>query len=203
MLSVVIQAGGESRRMGKDKALMPFLGAPLIQRLIARLRLIADEMLITTNTPSAYQFLGLPLFPDKIPNRGALGGLFTALSASHYPLVAVIACDMPFINPTLLSAQREAIEASRADLAIPRTEQGLEPFHAIYRRETCLPWVHAALEEGRWRVDAWFDKVHLRIFTLEESKKYDPDLLSFMNVNTPEEFKKAEEIARKLDEKQS
>ncbi len=199
MLSVVIQAGGASRRMGKDKALMPFLGSALIQRSIARLGPIADELLITTNNPQAYQFLTLPLFTDLIPNRGALGGLYTALSVARHPLVAVIACDMPFINPRLLTAQRAALEASHADLVIPKTEQGLEPFHAIYRRETCLPLVQAALDEGHWRVDAWFKQARMRVFQIDEIRTYDPDLLSFINVNTAEEFKQAEELALRLE----
>ncbi len=102
MLTVVIQAGGESRRMGQDKALLPFLGKPLIQRVIERVASLADELLVTTNRPEAYQFLDLPLFPDVIPGRGALGGLYTALSAASQPLVAVVACDMPFASPALL-----------------------------------------------------------------------------------------------------
>ncbi len=86
MLTVAIQAGGESRRMGQDKALLPFLGQPLIVRVIERLKLLADEILVTTNHPQAYQFLGLPLYPDQQPGRGALGGLYTALNAASHPL---------------------------------------------------------------------------------------------------------------------
>ena len=75
MLTIAVQAGGESRRMGQDKALMPFLGQPLIQRVVKRLSAIADEIIITTNQPDSYRFLGLPLFPDTRPGHGALGGL--------------------------------------------------------------------------------------------------------------------------------
>ena len=74
MLSVVIQAGGQSSRMGQDKALKLFLGRPLIQRVIERLQPIADELLVTTNHPEDYAFLNLPLFTDLKPGRGALGG---------------------------------------------------------------------------------------------------------------------------------
>lgn len=91
--------------MGQDKALLPFLGQPLIQRVIGRVRHLADEVLVTTNQPEGYQFLELPLIPDRIPDRGALGGLYTALDAAHFPLVAVVACDMPFVSPQLLSAE--------------------------------------------------------------------------------------------------
>ena len=83
-MSVVIQAGGESSRMGQDKALLPFLGKPMISRVMARLAPIAEEMLVTTNHPEDYSFLDIPLFSDLNPGHGALGGLYTALSvASH------------------------------------------------------------------------------------------------------------------------
>ena len=92
MYSIAIQAGGESRRMGRDKGLMPFLGRPLIQRVLERLTPIADEVLVTTNSPDEYRFLNLPLFPDLKPGRGALGGLYTALSSAACEAVAVVAC---------------------------------------------------------------------------------------------------------------
>ncbi|MFM8322781.1 MAG: molybdenum cofactor guanylyltransferase [Chloroflexota bacterium] len=202
MLTVVIQAGGESRRMGQDKALLSFLGRPLIERLVERLQPVAAELLITTNRPQAYAFLWLPLVQDRIPGRGALGGLYTALSAAGQPLVAVVACDMPFASPALLAAQRDALVASAAmqpaaDIAIPRLPGGLEPFHAVYRRETCLPHIAAALEANRWRADSWFSQVSLRYFEEDELRRYEPDLRCFQNVNTPEEFAAAEARARR------
>jgi molybdopterin-guanine dinucleotide biosynthesis protein A len=197
-LSLVIQAGGESRRMGQDKALLPFLGQPLIAHMIARLANLADEILVTTNHPEQYTFLDLPLFTDLVPGRGALGGLYTALSVASYPLVAVVACDMPFINSALLAAERDVLVATQSDIVIPDTGKGLEPFHAIYRRETCLPRIHAALHEGAWRVDAWFNRVKMRPFTRQEIETYDPQLLSFWNVNTPEELQAAAKRAASL-----
>jgi molybdopterin-guanine dinucleotide biosynthesis protein A len=194
-LSVVIQAGGESRRMGQDKGLVPFLGRPLIYRAVDRLSPIAAELLVTTNRPEAYAFLGLPLFSDPIPGRGALGGLYTALQAASHPLAAVVACDMPFINPRLLAAQRDALLASGSDIAIPHINGGLEPFHAVYRREACLPHVLAALGADKWRVDAWFSQVKVHLLREADLRKWDPELLSFRNVNTPEELKEAEALA--------
>src|SRR3970040_1082192 len=98
MLTVCIQAGGQSSRMGEDKALKPFLGRPLIQRLIERLSPVADELIVTSNRPEDYAFLDprFTLHTDLKPGRGALGGLYTALASAAHPIVAVIACDMPF-----------------------------------------------------------------------------------------------------------
>ena len=192
MMTVVIQAGGESRRMGQDKGLVRLAGQSLVARAIQRLSPIADEVLVTTNRPPAYEFLGVPLFPDLIPGRGALGGLYTALSAASQPLVAVVACDMPFVNSALLEAERQALLAAQADIVIPHTGEGLEPFHAIYRRETCLPPIQQAIETDKWRVDSWFSQVKVELFRREDILRYDPQMLSFWNINTPEDLQKAE-----------
>jgi molybdopterin-guanine dinucleotide biosynthesis protein A len=199
MLSIVIQAGGESRRMGQDKALRPFLGEPLIQRVIQRMAPIAAEILVTTNNLEAYRFLNLPLIPDRIPGRGALGGLYTALFAASNPLVGVVACDMPFANPELLRAASDLLtQQPELGAVIPRLEHGTEPFHSVYRRERCLPLVESALQNDRWRVDAWFPQVAIRFLTPVEIAAFDPDELAFQNVNTPEEWKQAEALASNI-----
>ena len=195
-LSVIIQAGGESRRMGQEKGLVDFLGQPLIARVAQRLRPIAAELLVTTNHPSAYEFLGLPLYADLLPGAGALGGLYTALSAAVHPLAGVVACDMPFANPALLSAECAWLLDGGFDLVVPRSAGGLEPFHAVYRREACLPHIQAVLAAGQRRVDAWFAAVKLGEFPAEEILKYDALQLAFLNVNTPAELAAAEQIAR-------
>lgn len=196
MLTLVIQAGGESRRMGTDKALVPFLGVPLIERVIARLAGLGDELVVTANQPEAYRYLNLPIFSDLLPGRGALGGLYTALHAASQPLVAVVACDMPFANAGLLAAQRNLLLAEGADAVIPRTSGGTEPFHALYRREACLPAVQAALEAEKWRVDAWFPNVNIHFLTPEETRLHDSLGIAFWNVNTLDELVRAEQFAR-------
>lgn len=199
MLSVVIQAGGRSSRMGQDKALMPFLGEPLVRRVLRRLRPLADELLITTNNPQDYPPLGVRLVPDVIPDRGALGGLLTALSAARFPLVAVVACDLPFVSPAVLAAARDRLLTDPSlDAVIPRTDRGLEPLCAVYRRESCLPPIRAAIAADRWRAIAWHDEA--RIGTLEgaDLQPLDPQGLAFFNVNTPDEFRRAEELAQKM-----
>ncbi len=198
MLTLVIQAGGESRRIGQDKALLPFLGQPLILRPLNRLARLAEEVLVTSNQPEQYRFLGLNPIPDLMPGAGALGGLYTALSAAGHPYVAVVACDMPFASVALLAYELATLRELGVDAIIPRTPAGTEPFHAIYRRETCLPHVQAALEAGKRRVDAWFGQVNIRYLDVEEIQPYDPDGLAFLNINTLEELGRAEELARKI-----
>jgi molybdopterin-guanine dinucleotide biosynthesis protein A len=198
MLTVCIQAGGASSRMGEDKALKTFLGRPLIQRVVERLSPIADELIVTTNRPEDYTFLNLPLSlrADLRPGRGALGGLYTAIASASHPLVAVVACDMPFASPALLEMSGQLLLQEEADVVIPKSEEGYEPLHAVYRRETCLPAIEAAIDADQWKVIAWFPQVTLRVLTPEEIKQHDPSGLAFWNVNTPEEFSKAQEIAK-------
>ena len=195
MLTIVIQAGGESRRMGQDKALLPFFGKPLIQRILERIKVLADEVLVTTNQPEDYTFLNLPLFSDLFPGRGALGGLYTALKAAQYPFVAIIACDMPFVSPELIEVEHTLLVDEDQDAVIPRLEGGTEPFHAVYRRDTCLPAVHAAIQADKWRVNSWFPQVRIRYLSENEIRMVDPRGLAFWNVNTPEELHQAEELA--------
>jgi molybdopterin-guanine dinucleotide biosynthesis protein A len=197
MLTLCIQAGGQSSRMGEDKALKTFLGRPLIQRLVERLSSVADELILTTNRPEEYTFLGLPLFSDLKPGRGALGGLYTAIASATNPVVAVIACDMPFASPTLLQAANKILVDEEADVVIAKGEEGYEPLHAVYRRETCLPAIEAAIDADQWKVVAWFPQVKIRLLTSEELQRYDPSGLAFWNVNTPEEFTKAEGLAQR------
>jgi len=188
MLTVCIQAGGQSSRMGEDKALKPFLGRPLIQRVIERLSPVADELIVTTNRPEDYAFLDLRLVADLKPGRGALGGLYTAIASAAHPIVAVVACDMPFASGALLEAGSRLLVEEEADVVIARSDEGYEPLHAIYRRATCLPAIEAAIDADQWKVIAWFPQVKVRVLTPDEIKRYDTLGLAFWNVNTPEEY---------------
>ena len=207
MLTVIIQAGGQSSRMGEDKALKPFLGRPLIQRVIDRLTPIADELIVTTNRPAEYGFLNtsrdsmqrLRLVPDLKPGRGALGGLYTAIASAAHPFVAVVACDMPFASPIFFEGARRLMVKEEADVVIAKSEEGYEPLHALYRRETCLPAIESAIDADQWKVIAWFPKVKVRELSLQEVKEFDPLGLCFWNLNTPEEFIEAEKRAQLTD----
>lgn len=182
--------------MGEDKALKPFLGRPLIQRVIERLSPLADEVIVTTNRPVDYAFLNLRLVADLKPGRGALGGLYTAIASASDPFVAVVACDMPFASPVFFESARRLIVQEGADVVVAKTEEGYEPFHALYRRETCLPAIEAAIAADQWKVISWFSQVKVRVLTPDEMKGFDPSGLCFWNLNTPEEFSEAESRAQ-------
>ena len=154
-LTIVLQAGGESRRMGRSKATVPFLGEPLIWRGINRLLPLADEFIITTNEPENLDFLDdlvelgkVRLVTDEYDQRGALRGVYTAINAASNEYVALVACDMVFPSRNLISAELEALMEEETDVAVPKTKHGYEPFHAVYRRSSCLPVVREATEAG-------------------------------------------------------
>ena len=199
MITIVLQAGGKSTRMGKDKALLPFLGIPLIKRLRDRFSDMGEELLVITNDFSGYQDLAVPLYKDIIPDHGALGGLYTALSISKNPLVGLIAADLPFASPALLAHLIKILLTSGADAAIPSTERGLEPLHAVYRRDTSLPLVKVAIDQNLWRMNSWFDQAEILILTPEETRRVSSSKYTFLNLNTPEDLQKAEKLALNMD----
>lgn len=194
-LSVVIQAGGESRRMGVSKATVPFAGRPLISRLVDRLGSVADELIITTNEPENLSFLEkefpslkIRLVRDICDYRGALPGLYTALKEAQGPFVATVACDMVFASASLVVAEAEIMQKSDADVVVPVNRHGFEPFHAVYRKSTCLPAAESALSAGNKRAQAFFDEVNLYKLTRAEVFEIEPTGGCFVNVNTPEEL---------------
>jgi len=198
MFSLAVQAGGMSERMGEDKALKPFLGRPLILRVIDRLASLSDEILVTTNRPEDYAFLHLRLVADLVPGRGPLGGLYTALASATFPIAAVVACDMPFASARLLETAARLLVEEEADMVIAKTGDGYEPFHAVYRCAACLPAIQSAVDAGRLKVTGWFSSVKVRELTPAEVAEADPTGHAFWNVNTPEEFAEAERLSLTL-----
>lgn len=184
--------------MGQDKALLDFLGKPLIERVIQRVGILGEEILITTNKPEDYRVFNLPLYRDVLPGNGALGGLYTALYAARFKIVIVVACDMPFANVEILRTALDTMIAGDADVVIPKTKNGFEPFHAVYRRDTCLPAIRAAIERGEKRLISWFSGVQVISIDETEIEVLDPQRIAFMNLNTMEDLEIAETMAREI-----
>lgn len=198
-ITVAIQAGGESKRMGRSKATVPFAGRPLICRLVERLSPVADYLLITTNEAENLGFLKdefphreIRLVPDVYDFRGALPGIYSALKAAESEYVAIVACDMVCASPALVAREAAVMAATRADVVVPVNKHGFEPFHALYRRSTCLPVVEAAVEAGEQRAQGIFSKVNVCELSQAEVLQAEPMGGCFINVNTPEELKMME-----------
>ncbi len=180
--------------MKMNKALLNFHGQPMIQRVLQRLSALSDDIYITTNLPDEYLFLGIPTYEDEIQGKGAVGGMVTALRYAAHEIVAVLACDMPFVQPGLIQEQVRIAQAGNFDVVIPRNEKGLEPLHAVFRKETCLPAVIESLKTGNYRMTGWYPLVKVFEMSVNDMLTYDPNLVSFINVNTPQEFEHALQI---------
>jgi len=199
MITIVLQAGGESKRMGKDKGFLPFLGIPLIERLLDRFQQGKAEIVIISNHPQAYQKFGLPVFEDVQPGRGALGGLLTALSVAATPLIGLVAVDMPFANPQLIQHMADQLQHSTWDGILPSSAGGSEPLHAVYRRESCLRLVKQAIDQDLWRMKSWHAQANLKILDPQKTLEISGSEFTFLNLNTPQDIAEAERIASNLE----
>lgn len=193
-LTLAISAGGQSTRMGQDKALLPLGGQPIIERIVAQLQPLASETLIVTNHPADYAYLQLPLFTDVWPGKGALGGLYTALHYATQPYVLCVACDMPFAVRPLL--EHLIGLRTEADVVLPQVAGEAEPFRAVYARAVCLTAIHAALTAGKMRMISFLPAVRVRYVPEAEWARFDPRQRSFFNVNTPADLAQAEQLLR-------
>ena len=183
--AIAILAGGRSSRMGTDKSFVPLLGKTLIQHVLDRVRVLDLPIILITNRPDDYRPLGLPLFSDVLPDKGALGGLYTALTYSPAAYTLCVACDMPFLNADLLRFLLD--QRAGHDVIVPRINGFPEAMHAVYRKN-CLPAMWERLKQNRLKAISFYGR--MRVHFVEEAtvRQYDPDLRSFVNINTPEEL---------------
>ena len=199
-LTIAIQAGGESKRMGQSKALTPFLGRPLIEHMLEVVAPFADELIVTTNEEPELHYLleqhpKLRLIGDVMKERGALPGLLTAIEASSNDAVGVVACDMIAFSPQILAREALAMQASGSDAVVPFNNGNYEPFAAVYRKSTCQPILERIASRGSKRMRDLIDSIKCTRFNAELMRKpgsIDP----FANVNTPQELAQAEVLYR-------
>jgi molybdopterin-guanine dinucleotide biosynthesis protein A len=194
----VILAGGHGSRLGGvNKALLEVGGRRIVDRALLTIRPLVDHVTLVVNDDGLAS-LDLPLFHDPEPHAGVLPALLTGLSASSADLCLVTACDMPFINADL--AEHLFRVCQEHDVCLPYTDGRPEPMLAVYRREPCILAIRDALDRGRMRMIAFLDD--LRVARLDEPalRKHDPELLSFFNVNEPDDLARAQLIAVRVDQ---
>lgn len=196
MVSVAILAGGQSKRMGRDKAFLEVGGQPVIERVINRVRGLTNDLFISANEPEKYVRFNLPLVADIYPDKAALGGMYSVIQAARHPHVLVVACDMPFLHVGLLQHLVEL--APTADIVIPLINPPQpETLHAVYSK-ACLPAIERRLLTNQLRIIGFFEEVSVRYLERAEVAKFDPQFYSFLNMNTPEEWEKVQAIAKTL-----
>jgi|WetSurMetagenome_2_1015567.scaffolds.fasta_scaffold07751_4 molybdopterin-guanine dinucleotide biosynthesis protein A len=184
-VSGVILAGGKSRRFGSNKAFADINGQPLISRVISVLRPIFDELIIITNNPDDYAFLGLPMYEDLIKGLGPIGGIYTGLEKIQNSRGFFAACDMPFLNEKLIQHLAGLSEGFEA--VVPKIDWKMEPLHAVYSKE-CLPTIKELIGAGECMINRFFQRIRVRFLNEDELKLYDPLLRSFYNINKPDEL---------------
>jgi len=181
----IILAGGKNRRMGKNKAFLEVNGERIIDRTRNLFRELFDEVLLVTNSLPDYLDLNLRMVADLYTGKGALGGIYSGLFHASHSHAFVAACDMPFLNKDLI---RHLIDlAPGYDIVIPKTQDGLQPLHAIYSQK-CLPFMEELIRQDNLKIIDFFPRVKKREVPNEEILPLDPTLASFLNVNTPEEL---------------
>jgi molybdopterin-guanine dinucleotide biosynthesis protein A len=195
METAVILAGGKSSRIGRNKALLDFGGEPLIGRIHRILNTAFRRVLISANDEDTYRFLDAPVIPDIFPGGGSLAGIHSGLLTCSSQHCFFVACDMPFINIELIRYLHSLIDGN--DVVIPVSDQGYEPLHAFYSRQ-CLSYIQSQLEQGDLKIIDFFPLVKLREITRDELRLYDPEELSYFNINTADKYEHAKRRLEQL-----
>ena len=191
--SGVILSGGLNKRMdGKNKAFIRVGGETILDRLEALFRDLFDEVLLVTKDPMEYLSWDLKIVTDLLSTRSSLTGIHAALFHISTPHAFITACDTPFLKAGLIRLLVEELEP-KWDVVMPVTEQGNQPLCAIYSRR-CIEPIEDQLKEGDAKILNFFSKIKVKEIPEERLRRVDPDLISFFNINTPEDLARAEQM---------
>lgn len=185
-VTAVVLAGGLSRRMGVDKAKIKFRGCTLLEHIVDLMNSIFEEVLVAGGEPLRFLNLPVPVVPDLLPGKAALIGIHAGLSAANNSRIFAIGCDAPFPNLDLVKYLVKINPDD--DWVVPLTANGLEPLFSVYHKN-CIKPLETIAEEGDMRIAHLAKKVAARYVSEEILRKYDPDLRSFININTPDDMK--------------
>ena len=189
--SAVILAGGEAKRLkGVSKARLQVGGQRLLDRLLAVLEPLFDEVILVTTDPVAYLKWDLLIVSDHYNQRSSLTGIHAGLFAARHPHALVTACDMPFVQRAMVETLLRTLEPGW-DVIIPQTAKGFEPLLAIYSKR-CLSPIEQRLASGHYRVQSIFRQVRVNPIHEDVLRRHDPELVSFFNINSPDDLARAE-----------
>jgi molybdenum cofactor guanylyltransferase len=189
----IILAGGDSKRLGRPKALLDFGGQTLIDMMIGRLKTTFNEITVVTDRPELYQRLPVRLTGDLIKNRhkSPLRGIHAGLSASDLPYQFVAACDMPFLNLDLIDYM--AGFAAAYDAVVPRVGFYFQPLHSFYSQK-CIKLIEEQIKAEHFKIIDFYARLNIRFIELEEISRFDPGQESFININTMKDYEQALDI---------
>jgi molybdenum cofactor guanylyltransferase len=192
--TAVILVGGKSSRMGRPKALLPFADEPLITHVVRGLKKIFAEAVVVAAPEQELPELPAVLVRDEVAHQGPVSGIYHGLKASTKEVCFVTSCDAPFLNPVLVAHLLSQI--ADFDVVVPYWQERFQPLHAVYRRSVAS-LLKAQLERGELRPIFLYDKVRTRDIREDEIRRHDPEGLSFLNMNSPEDYEAALQLWRK------
>ena len=196
-ISCIALAGGKSTRLGRNKLTETIGDRTLLERVLDTLSSFNSEIIIVTsarsNLPDMIDYSNIRVVSDIYPGKGSLGGVYSGLFASKTLHNIVVACDMPFLHKGLINYMLEISKGY--DLVAYREGERFEPLHAVYSRN-CLATIELLLKRENVRIIEILSSVNVRYLTLEEIDRFDPLHLSFFNINTEDELRRAQELAK-------
>ena len=182
-------------RLGRNKALETVGNTSLLERVVSYISFFNSDIIIVTaakqSLPPFICYPRLRIVTDTYPGKGSLGGIFTGLVASDSFYNLVVACDMPFLNQALLRYMTRL--CGGFDLVVPRLGDLVEPLHAVYSKG-CLAPLECMLEQSNLQIIELFSLVRVRYVEAEEINRFDPEHLSFFNINTEANLRMAREL---------
>lgn len=187
-MNCIILAGGKSLRFGDDKPFAKIGNSTLIEHIIAVLSPLFKDLILVTNYPKKYAGFPVYAIEDKIKNIGPLGGIYTGLLASDSYHNFIVACDMPLLNPSLISHMISLIK-NDADVIIPNINNKLEPLHAIYGKK-CIKAIESQISTGNYKIQDFYCFVNIMHIEEAQLRIFDPGLLSFLNINLQQDLAK-------------
>ena len=187
-ISGIILAGGLSKRLGREKTTLTLDGSTVLRSLIEKLRPLVSEILIVTRREQKLFFSDVRIVSDIFLGKGSLGGLYTGLFHSSNQHSFICACDMPFISPQLIRFLLNSKE--NADAVVPKISGYFEPLCAVYAK-TCLSPLHENLTANNLKITNFYDRITIHVPDENEIRRIDPRLLSFFNINSDTDYKKA------------
>lgn len=183
----VVLAGGKSSRFGTNKALIEIQGKRIIDLVLDVIGQAFSEILLVTNTPDQYAYLGIDMVEDIVKGIGPLGGIYTGLRHMGGVNGFFVACDMPFLNASLIRQMTNVCLGF--DVTIPKVYGRFHTLHAIYHKN-CLPHIENLIEQGDYKITHFFGEVKVHYITEKDMQHFDPGFLCLLNINTREDFEK-------------
>jgi molybdopterin-guanine dinucleotide biosynthesis protein A len=191
--TAIVLAGGRASRLGGiNKALIEVGGVPVIHRILEALRPLADQTILVGRFAGDIGAIDVEVLPDALERGSALVGLYSGLLAARHDAAIAVACDMPFLSTSLLA---HIVSRSRSrDVAVPRIGPHLEALHAVYRR-SCIPFMQEMIDAGDHKIINLYRRVNVLEIGESDLRSIDPELLSVININTPADARRAQELA--------